>query len=188
MQPWWAEETYFKNKLLTPKWLNHKTCLSRVFSVVYLRLDVKSRPECVRRAREDMNKSSQSSCSGGFSITCIYEITGFRRSPSFIYSDTQTPGHTADDDSLAKYMNVQVCTRRVNEHRHYKMQHLSRIRLARLFLFFFPFFSLLSSIFLARISLIRSKKTCNNQDSTASWRTDHFHSILNRSYYQFIWS
>lgn len=39
------------------------------------------------------------------------------------------------------------------------MQHLSRILLARLFLFFFPFFSLLSSIFLARISLIKSKNT-----------------------------
>lgn len=43
--------------------------------------------------------------------------------------------------------------------RHYKMQHLSLILLAKLLLFFFPFFSLLSSIFLARISLIRSKNT-----------------------------
>lgn len=42
----------------------------------------------------------------------------------------------------------------------YKIQHLSLILLAKLLLFFFPFFSLLSSIFLARISLIRSKKTC----------------------------
>lgn len=42
---------------------------------------------------------------------------------------------------------------------HYKIQHLSLIRLAKLLLFFFPFFSLLSSIFLARISLIRSKNT-----------------------------
>lgn len=41
----------------------------------------------------------------------------------------------------------------------YKMQHLSLIRLARLFLFFFPFFSLLSSIFLALISRIKSKNT-----------------------------
>ncbi len=43
---------------------------------------------------------------------------------------------------------------------HYKIQHLSLILLAKLLLFFFPFFSLLSSIFLARISLIRSKNTC----------------------------
>lgn len=43
---------------------------------------------------------------------------------------------------------------------HYKIQHRSLILLARLLLFFFPFFSLLSSIFLARISLIRSKNTC----------------------------
>ncbi len=84
-----------------------------------------------------------------------------------------------------------ICKRRrVNDHRHYKMQHLSRICLARLFLFFFPFFSLLSSIFLARISLMRSKKTCN-QDSTASWKMYHFNSILNCLYYQWkkwIWS
>lgn len=42
---------------------------------------------------------------------------------------------------------------------HYKIQHLSLILLAKLLLFFLPFFSLLSSIFLARISLIRSKNT-----------------------------
>lgn len=39
------------------------------------------------------------------------------------------------------------------------MQHLSRILFAKLFLFFFPFFSLPSSIFLALISRIRSKNT-----------------------------
>lgn len=87
--------------------------------------------------------------------------------------------------SWQKYRTYRyICKRRsVNDHRHYKMQHLSRIRLARLFLFFFPFFSLLSSIFLARISLMRSKKTCN-QDSTASWKMYHFNSVLNCLYYQ----
>ena len=46
---------------------------------------------------------------------------------------------------------------------HYRMQHRSRILFAKLFLFFLPFFSLLSSIFLALISRIKSKNTCKMQ-------------------------
>lgn len=61
------------------------------------------------------------------------------------------------------------------------MQHLSLILLARLFLFFFPFFSLLSSIFLALISLIKSKNTwkrwknVNAKTPSDLWVTSGYH-------------
>ncbi len=175
MQPWWAEETYFKTSYWPQSdWIT-KHLYSPVFSVVYLRLDVKSRPECVRRAREDTNKISQISCSGGFMHL---------RNHRFQTAASSARTHKHLDTPQMKIRWQSIWTYRYAQGG--EQMSTGTIKCNIFHGFVWPdFFSSSSVLFLAVLHLPRAnlphqvKETCN-QDSTASWRTDHFHSILNR--------